>query len=294
LANASWGKLAAEFLQAKDDPATLKPFVCTVLAQPWRDAGDEIDEAALRIEDFGLAKIPAEVLLLTCGCDVQDDRLELSFIGFARNGTMCVLAHHVLFGPVMANEIWADLDDALRQRWPHPLGGTIGVDAAVVDCGDGGIYDTVMKFAEARAARRIWAGKGVPGFSRPAFQKSSGLRSRGSQRLYLIGSDSIKSILFARLRRGQTIKFSHELPPIYFEQLSSERLITKMSRGKPIKMFERIPGRRAETLDCLVMAYAARQGLALNLDAREADLRLEPQPQPRPVVTRSRWVEGGY
>jgi phage terminase large subunit GpA-like protein len=82
----------------------------------------------------------------------------------------------------------------------------------------------------------------------------------------------------------------HRLPPttleaVYFEQLSSERLITKFSRGRPVKMFERIPGRRAETLDCLVMAYAARQGLALNLDAREADLRLEPQPTPRPVVT---------
>jgi phage terminase large subunit GpA-like protein len=181
----------------------------------------------------------------------------------------------------------------LRQRWPHPHGGTIGTDAAIIDAGDGGIYDTVMKFAEARAARRIWAGKGVPGFSRPAFQKSSGLRSRGAQRLYLIGVDSIKSILFSRLRKGQTIKFSDTLEPVYFEQLASEKLITKFSRGRPIKMFERIPGRRAETLDCLVMAYAARQGLALNLDSREAALKLEPQPSAPSRVTRSRWLEQG-
>ena len=45
----------------------------------------------------------------------------------------------------------------------------------------------------------------------------------------------------------------------------------------PERRFERIPGKRAECLDCFVMAYAARQGLALNLDAREASLKLAPQ-----------------
>jgi hypothetical protein len=54
---------------------------------------------------------------------------------------------------------------------------------------------------------------------------------------------------------------------------------------------ERIPGKRSESLDCLVMAYAARQGLALNLDSREASLKLEPQSSVPPRVTRSRWLE---
>ena len=48
LANASWGKLAAEFLQAKHDPAMLQPFVNTVLAQGWRAAEFDIDESDLR------------------------------------------------------------------------------------------------------------------------------------------------------------------------------------------------------------------------------------------------------
>jgi phage terminase large subunit GpA-like protein len=177
--------------------------------------------------------------------------------------------------------------------WPHPLGGVISTDAAVIDAGDGGHYDTVMKFAEARAARRVWAGKGAAGFSRPAFKQSAALRSRASQRLYIIGVDSIKSVLFSRLKRGQSIRFSSSLDASYFEQLCSERLITKFSRGRPVKMFERIPGKRAETLDCLTMAYSARQGLALNLDSREASLKLEPKSSAPPRVTRSRWLEQG-
>jgi phage terminase large subunit GpA-like protein len=78
-----------------------------------------------------------------------------------------------------------------------------------------------MKFAVARAARRIFATKGAPGFARPAFKQSAALRSRGSQRLFIIGVDAIKALLFARLRKGQTIKFSDTLEAVYFEQLAS-------------------------------------------------------------------------
>lgn len=296
LANARWGVLAAEFLAAKDDPETLKVFVNTTLGEPWRSQGDDLDEGSLlsRVEDFGLAKIPPEVLVITVGADVQDDRVELSFVGWDKAGTAYVLAHQVAWGPITAGGVWQDLDDLLKQRWQHPHGGMLGVDACIVDAGDGGIYDTVLKFAEARAARRIWAGKGVPGFARPAFAQAGKLKgARGGQRLYLFAADAIKALLFARLKRGQTIRFSDSLDENYFDQLCSERLVTKFSRGQPTRFFERIPGKRAEALDGLVMAYSARQGLALNLDSREAALKLQPSATPRPNVIRSRWMTEG-
>ena len=295
LGNASWGKLASEFLAAKDDPSTLKVFVNTVLGEAWRQQGDEIDENALasRVEDFSLNKIPSEVLCLTVGADVQGQSIELSFVGWAKDGTAYILGHQVAWGPITGDGVWQDLDDLFRQRFSHPLGGVLGVDAAIVDAGDGGVYDTVMRFCEARAARRVWAGKGVSGFARAAFAPSGKLKSRGHQRLYLFGSDSIKALLFARLKRGLTVRFSNTLDGNYFDQLCSERLVVQMSRGRPSQLFERIPGKRAESLDCLVMAYAARQGLALNLDARESSLRLEPQSKAPSRVTRSRWLVEG-
>jgi phage terminase large subunit GpA-like protein len=77
LAKASWGLLAAEFLTAKNDSDLLQTFVNTILAQGWREAGEEVDEndLAQRVEDFSLNSIPKEVLCITCGVDVQDDRL---------------------------------------------------------------------------------------------------------------------------------------------------------------------------------------------------------------------------
>ena len=81
-----------------------------------------------------------------------------------------------------------------------------------------------MKFAEARAARRIWAGKGVPGFARPAFQQSARLKSRGAQRLICLARIASNRCCFSGLKRGQTIRFSDSLDASYFEQLCSERL----------------------------------------------------------------------
>jgi phage terminase large subunit GpA-like protein len=155
------------------------------------------------------------------------------------------------------------------------------------------VFDTVLKFCAPRAGRRFFATKGVPGFARQAFKSSAVLKNR-SERLYLLGVDSLKSIIFERLKRGQSIKFSDQLGPEYFEMLASERLITRFSRGRPVKMFEVVPGRRNETLDCLVGNHGVRQGLALNLDLRESSLKLEPQSAAPARVTKSRWLSEGF
>jgi phage terminase large subunit GpA-like protein len=224
---------------------------------------------------------------------VQADRLEITHCGWTKTPGECfVLAHQVIFGPTSGEAVWRDLSDLLLQRFPHPHGGVLQIDAAGVDGGDGGKFDIVMKFCAPRAGRRVFATKGVPGFARRAFQASATLKSRPSERLYLLGVDSLKSVIFERLKRGQSIKFSDTLDATYFEQIASERLVTKFSRGRPVKMFEVVPGRRNEALDCLVGNHGVRQGLALNLGAREAALKLEPQSTPAPRVTRSRWLEG--
>ena len=69
----------------------------------------------------GSTRIPPDVLLITVGADVQDDRIEVSYVGWAKDGTAYVLGHVVLHGPVTAPGVWTDLDDLLRQRWHTPI-----------------------------------------------------------------------------------------------------------------------------------------------------------------------------
>jgi hypothetical protein len=56
-----------------------------------------------------------------------------------------------------------------------------------------------------------------------------------------------------------------------------------------VRRFVRKPGARAETLDCLVMAIAARQCVTIDLDGRASTLEGVPPPSPAPSIP-SRWV----
>ena len=287
LPNARWSILAREYLAAKDHPDRMQVFVNTVLGLPWRETADDVDPNTLaaRAEPFGLAAIPAEVLVITAGIDVQHDRLEIAFLGHGRDQTF-VLGNAVVWGAWDAETTWAELDEALRTTWRHPLGGTIRVDAAAVDAGDGSTMDRVLAFVRPRYPRRVVAIKGASG-NRPAIKVSD---SKGSK-LWIVGVDGIKGQLANRLSRGSTIRFSADLEPRFYDELTSERLVLRYVRGMPVRAWERIPGRRAECLDAVVYALAVRGLVGANLDAREAELRLAPEPPRMPTVVRSRWMD---
>lgn len=286
LANASWGRLASEFLSAKEHPDKLQVFVNTILGQGWREESESLDEAALmaRAEPFDLTDIPPEVLFVTVGVDVQHDRLEATVAGHSRDTTF-VLSHAVIWGSPGDDGPWSDLDGLLRATWPHPNGGTLRVDAAIVDSGDGAWTERVYAYCRARFGRRVMAGKGVAG-NRPPLQRSS-LKSAP---LFLIGVDGIKSQLLSRLSRGQTVRFSRTLEAPWYEQVTSERRVLRYVGGRPVRRFERIPGRAAEALDCLVYALAARHVLSVAPEHREAELATRSAAASRPTVYRSAWL----
>ena len=271
LANASWAKLAAEFLASKDDPSALQTFVNTVLGQGW-SSPSMIDENALqaRAEPFSLAAIPPEVLIITAGCDVQDDRVEVSIIGWSRDATAWVLGHFMIFGSFQDQSLWDEIDTLLRSRWRHPLGGSLKVDAAIIDASDGDHFDSVLNFCVPRMGRRIFAGKGMTG-ARPAFAMAKG--KKVADRLILVGVDGLKNVIFDRLTRGRGIRFSSALETAYYEQLCSERRVIRYRMGRPVRRFERTGRTRNEALDCMTYGFSARQAVHVTYDRRELELR---------------------
>lgn len=290
-ANAAWGKLAVEFLAAKDDPATLQTFVNTILGEGWRSEGEELIEADLiaRAEPWGLHLVPEEALVLTAGCDVQHDRLEVTFTGWCEDGAALILGHRVIWGPWDSGETWATLDAMLRESFPHALGGRIALDAVAIDAGDGTTMKAVLGFCRGRARRRVVAIKGAGG-SRPMIERSRA-RERG-ETLWIVGVDTGKEQLFGRISRGERVRFSDSLPEVWFEQLASERAVIRYRRGQPVRSFERLPGRRAEALDCTIYAMAARELVNVVWENRRAELALSTLPLARPApVLKSKWMQ---
>lgn len=288
LPNASWRKLAAEFIAAKPHPDQLQTFVNTILAQGWREAAEELDDAELasRAEPFGLDAIPEEVLVVTAGVDVQRDRLEIVFVGHGRTEVF-VLGNAVVWGSSAEDTTWAELDDLLKTTWKHPLGGTIRVDAAAVDAGDGETMDRVMSYCRARFGRRVVAVKGVAG-NRPAILASA---SKGSK-LFIVGVDGLKGQIATRITRARTMRFSATLEPRFYEELASERLIVRYVRGAPTRVWERIPGRRAECLDATVYALAVRGLVGVDMDRRWNELATVRAAVGMPTVIKSKWLTG--
>ena len=289
LANASWPEIVKEFLAAKNDPDLLRVWTNTLMGEPWIDrAGEGLDDSALqaRAEACGLSAIPADVLVLTAGVDVQDDRLEVVTLGHTAAAGIVALGYETIHGPPTADATWKELDDLLRRRFAHPLGGAISYDAAGVDSGSGSHSDIVYRFTRPRFARRVVAIKGDGG-NRLLIDRST------KPGLYIVGVDTAKSRLFGLLERPGPIRFSNDLPARFYEELCSERRVTFYKAGQPRKRWERIKGMRAEALDGFVYAMAVRGLVNVDLTRRGNELREIVAAPKVPTVFKSQWMTGG-
>jgi phage terminase large subunit GpA-like protein len=139
----------------------------------------------------------------------------------------------------------------------------------------------IYSFVRDNAIRRlehglqeIMAVKGSSTWSSPAIgrptEQDIDLRGRKVARgvkLWPVGSSTIKQSLYAWLRvevpGPHYIHFSEELPEIFFDQLSAEKLQTRYLKGHPVQEWHLPAGRRNEMLDCFVycVAGAHRMGL---------------------------------
>lgn len=289
LPNAAWSRLAAEFLEAKRSPTTLKAFTTTLLAEPWRADGEDLDPTTFAAMQAPICpqSIPEEVLALTAGVDCQGDRLEGTLVGWTADGDLRVLEHSVIWGSPLENATWTDLDEWLTRQFLHPHRAPIYVEAAIVDSGNWA--DQVYAFCRPRTSRRVIAGKGISGFARPTLAWGSSRKTRLAQ----IGVDAVKLHLHERIKDGRTVRFSDAFGPDYFDQINAERLVTKYTRGHPTRHWELVSGRRNEALDCLVYATAARQLLAFDPKRRDARLRNNQlMVSAYNTISRSKWLTG--
>lgn len=281
LPTADWGMLATEFLAAKNDPALLQEFVNLVLGEGWRIDGERVDEYELMqsAEPFGLGlpdatgvegsyPFPEEVLAVTVGVDMQDDRGELTYLGHSETGQIFVLDHDVVYGRYEDTEFWADIDSLIKRKWKHPLGGEIGIDAVAVDSSSGSHMAHVYSFCRARLNRRVIAIKGEGG-RRKFIERSKTMKK---DPLWLVGVDSIKDAILNRVRTGKIFRFSKSLPEVWYEQFTGEQAVIKMDRGQPIRRWIPIQGRRNEALDCVVYGIAVKELVPINWQQRREQL----------------------
>ena len=288
--NASWRNLVREFLSVKKDPVALRTFVNTVWGETWEDTVERVEGHSLlaRAESYGPDSLPHEVRFLTAGVDTQGDRLELQVIGWGAAEESWVVDYEILLGDPAQPPIWASLDRLLLRPYHDENGRQMMIQTCCIDMlGHHG--NQVLQFCDGRRARLVLPTGGVPG-PRPIWPKRAS-ETKTHSRVYMIGVDTAKDVIYGRLKIGRKgpgyIHFpAHEaINQKYFEQLTSEHVVTKYRFGRPYRKWELPSGKRNEALDTFAYALAARMSRPVRLtDA-------VPHPPAEPAVQEIREIE---
>jgi phage terminase large subunit GpA-like protein len=258
-------QFAAEYCEAvKQGKEALRVWENTFLAQTYAEECEILEATPLlkRREDYEFGTMPEDALVITCGVDVQKDRLELEFVAWGLNEESWGLGYEIIPGDPYSDKPWKALDELLDKReWKKLSGFPSKVSATAIDTGF--FTKPAYAYCRHRFAKRIFAIKGVGGHGRPLIGNPT-RANRGKVMLYPVGSDTAKSTIYGYLKQDAGQGYMHFSRKVefgygedYFKGLTSERVIIRHHFGHPRRYFEKIDGVRNEPLDVRAYALAA-------------------------------------
>jgi phage terminase large subunit GpA-like protein len=292
--NATWGQIAQEFVESKNDSETLRVFVNTVLGETWKELGDAPSWERIynRREPYDLGTLPDGVMVLTAGVDVQKDRWVYEVVGWGAGKQSWSIDSGVIAGDTANEADWIHLDELLNRTYATKAGTSMPVHMLAVDSG----FNTQMVYNWTRRhpMSRVLAVKGastttrtILGTPTPVDVTIRGQRIARGARVWPIGTDMAKAELYGWLRlpvpeEGQPYPdgFCHfpSYDKEFFKQLTAEHLVSTVDR-RGFKKYEwqQIGGRENHFLDARVYARAAAS--AAGLDRMPSIHKPAPPPQ---------------
>lgn len=297
----SFGKLADEWMKAQGNPERLKAFVNLKLAETWavKIDGETLEEQVIldraAESEYTYGEVPAGVRVLVAAIDTQNDRLEVSVIGYGEGEESWRIDREVILGDPNTPEnqeaadrdpekrnAWQRLDALLARSYPCVDGATMAIRAAVVDTG-GGRTQAAYTYAASPRPIPVYAIKGssqrgdpyVP-IDKTGRAKVTIVKARSGRRLklYIVGVHQGKDLLFALLQQEAPgpghMHYPSDLDPEYAKQLTAEVRSPRKAMGQEYHVWEKKSGRRNEAIDLEVYARFLVRLLRVRLDAPPA------------------------
>ena len=275
-------QLVEEFIERKPYPDQLKTFINTRLGETWRNEAMNLDkiEFMLRLGKYTADIVPNQVLVITAGCDIQMDRIEMEVLGFGEEQETWSLEYIVIHGKPNEPATWLQLKEAIKKKYKREDGVELSIAVTCIDTG----HSTANVHTFCNTMPGVYPIKGVSGI-RPIFPRKSSASKYG--RVFPIGVDVAKEQVYSLLQvNNPGAGFQHfpsNYEPWYFEMLTAEKYITTYKNGKPVKKWHLSSGKRNEALDCRVYALAARESLQINMKSRKKKLEEKAQQQNLPI-----------
>lgn len=329
----TWADMAENFVGAQGDVNKLRAWTNLDLGEVFEFKGGVPDFEllkALREPDWGRMQPPAGPVVFTMGVDVQGDGLYYEIVGWAENAENWSLDAGFLPGEthVKGEGAWVQLDELAERKIALPAGAAVRLDQVCVDAGYN--TDEVHAFCAKRPGRLAVFGRA--GWTLPVLGRGENIRythhgkragqgsKRAEEKAYIVGTFGIKASFHgflravlgaaaeeaktgvpAKVQRGRC-HFGRDAQDQWFEQITAEGVVVKLTNGIPRRVWETLPGRPNHWLDCRVYNHAAAEKLLLDtLSAADwARLRAErgtppdapdlfagltaPAPQPSPAA----------
>ena len=292
-------RVVRKWIGSYRSPEKLQTFINLELGEQFtREDAGELDPEQLyrqRRERYG-EQLPVDVLAVTAGVDVQDDRLVVEIVGWTPDHESYSLSFRELRGDpsnIADDGTWMALDSLLEETYPHASGRRLRVAATCVDSG-GHMTDEVYRWCKARQRRHVFAIRGRGGQGVPILPKNPTRENKYRCPVFTIGVDAIKTRLHGMLDEPKPgpryCHFPVERELWYFEQLTAERALSKWVAGRKRVIWVNPRQARNEGLDCRIYAMAALELRPPPWAALDRSLNGADNAPHRQAHTRRNWV----
>lgn len=258
-----WTQIIEEWYDAQGDIKKLQAFTNTTLGETWdiKYSGTmtaEIVDSIIPTDDI------SDVVAITAGIDVQDDRLEVQWLGHDLKNNMYVLDYDIIFGDLNAPDAWVEMaKKVLRSKWNC---GTrvLGVANACIDT-QGSHTAIVHKFLMGNKKSGVFIGiNGNPHATYEIADQAGTYKDVKGSSYYSIGVNPLKQKTYSAIRNFDKDSYAFRiysgarLPDDYADQLTVEKMEIRRVNGKDKIAFTNKGSKRNECLDTVVYGLAAK------------------------------------
>jgi phage terminase large subunit GpA-like protein len=214
--------------------------------------------------------LPAEVVFISFGADLQSNRAEIKFKGWGYSGNLkqsWAIDYRVVRGSPLQAEFWEKLAAVFQNvAWKHPCGKWIHPSIGLFDSRFR--PDEVFAFTRKMQRLRIYACEGATTISKPIIPKKPTKRGIPPALVWEVGTHEAKDVIYQQLEINDPAAQGYMHFPDtssftegYFKGLTVEESV--MQRGRDGNFhrffFKKSSDDRNEPLDAEVYANAAEQ-----------------------------------
>ncbi len=230
----TWGDCAKAWVEAarSREPERMQAVMNTTFGQLWKLQGDAPPAESVKALRVGYRsdELPAAVVRITAGVDVQKNRLVFVVRGWGAGLTSWLLRHGEIYGDTDTRAPWADLAGLMDTEWGDSRMRIYGM---LIDSGyrPHPVYDFALQFP-----KRAFPSKGHQELAKPVTPNRVELDARHNTakrgiELMHISTHHFKDFVHTRIRTPLGERGSFNLPidasDDYCEQLCSESKVVK-------------------------------------------------------------------